>query len=316
MRIAIASFAGMPPEFRDDEVLMERLRQRGAEVVRHPWDDPSVDWPSFDLVVGRSVWDYVLRHDEFLAWLDAAGPRLENAPELMRWNSDKRYMGDLAGMGVPVVETTYVEPGAAPPPIESDVVVKPSISAGGRDTGRFGPRSAAAGAALIERITSTGGTAMVQPFLASVDSLGETAVVMIDGELSHVLRKGAILAADEVAPVRTDDELGVAEVMYDPDLVLAGTAEDDELGLAERVIEALRERFGVTPLYARVDMLRSADGGPVLLELEAIEPNLYFDQAPGAAERLADAIVARASAESTASARPSSTSSRTWGKSP
>jgi hypothetical protein len=294
MRIAIASFAGMPPEFRDDEILMEQLRLRGADVVRHPWDDPSVDWPAFDLVVGRSVWDYVLRHDEFMAWLDVVGPRLENSRELMRWNSDKRYMGDLAAMGVPVVATTYVEPGMPAPAIDSEVVVKPSISAGGRDTGRFGPSSAEAGTALVERITSAGGTAMVQPFLASVDTAGETAVVTIDGEVSHVLRKGAILAADEVAPVRTDDDLGVAEVMYDPDLVLAGTAEDDELELAERVIGAIRERFGVTPLYARVDMLREAGGEPVLLELEAIEPNLYFDQAPGAAERLADAIVARA----------------------
>jgi glutathione synthase/RimK-type ligase-like ATP-grasp enzyme len=295
MRIAIASFSGMPPEFRDDEILMEQLRLRGAEVLRRPWDDAAVDWPSFDLVVGRSVWDYVLRHDEFMAWLEIVGPRLENSRELMRWNSDKRYLGDLAEMGVPVVETTYVEPGMQPPPIDSEVVIKPSISAGGRDTGRFGPGSAAGGSALIERITSSGGTAMVQPFLASVDSAGETAVVMIDGELSHVLRKGAILAADVVAPVRTDDELGVAEVMYDPGLVLAGTADDDELQLAERMIAAIRERFGVTPLYARVDMLRESDGTPVLLELEAIEPNLYFDQAPGAAERLADAIVARAS---------------------
>jgi hypothetical protein len=183
-----------------------------------------------------------------------------------------------------------------PPSIESEVVVKPAISAGGRDTGRFGPASAAAGRALIERIILSGGTAMVQPYLASVDSAGETAVVMIAGEVSHVLRKGAILAADGVAPVRTDDDLGVAEVMYDPDLVLAGTADDDELRLAERVIDAVRERFGVTPLYARVDMLRESEGAPVVLELEAIEPNLYFDQAPGAVERLADAIVARAAA--------------------
>ena len=106
-------------------------------------------------------------------------------------------------------------------------------------------------------------------------------------------------ADDEISVMvrtRTDDELGVAEVMYDPDLVLAGTAEPDELELAERVVAMVRNRFGTVPLYARVDMLRAADGSPVLLELEAIEPNLYFEQAPGSAERLADAIVARAAA--------------------
>ena len=286
----------MPPQFRDDELLLEQLKERGADVVRHPWDDASIDWPSFDLVVGRSVWDYVLRHDEFVAWLDSVGPRLENAAALMRWNSDKRYLADIRDDGVPVVETDYVGPGDAVPAITAEVVIKPSISAGGRDTGRFGPNSADEAVALIEKITSAGGTAMVQPFVASVESEGETAVVMIAGEVSHVLHKRSLLEADEVAPVRTDDDLGVAEVMYDPDLVLAGTAEPDQLELAATVIEAVRVRFGTTPLYARVDMLRGPDGSPILLELEAIEPNLYFDQAPGSVERLADAIIARATA--------------------
>ena len=286
----------MPPQFRDDELLLEQLKQRGADSVRHPWDDVSIDWPSFDLVVGRSVWDYVLRHDEFVAWLDSVGPRLENAAELMRWNSDKRYLADIRDDGVPVVDTDYIEPGDPVPEIDAEVVIKPTISAGGRDTGRFGPSSADAAVALIERITHAGRTAMVQPFVASVESEGETAVVMIAGEVSHVLHKRSLLEADEVAPVRTDDELGVAEVMYDPELVLAGTAEPDQLELAAKVIDAVGERFGATPLYARVDMLRGPDGSPILLELEAIEPNLYFDQAPGAVERLADAIIARATA--------------------
>lgn len=286
----------MPPQFRDDELLLEQLRDRGADAVRHPWDDPSVDWPSFDLVVGRSVWDYVLRHDEFLAWLDSVGPRLENTAALMRWNSDKRYLADIRDDGVPVIETDYVGPGDEVPEIAAEIVIKPTVSAGGRDTGRFGPRSAGEAVALIKRITSTGRTAMVQPFVASVESDGETAVVMIAGEVSHVLHKRSLLEADEVAPVRTDDELGVAEVMYDPELVLAGTAEPDQLELAQRVIRAVRERFGSTPLYARVDMLRGPGGAPILLELEAIEPNLYFDQAPGAVGRLADAIVTRAKA--------------------
>ena len=287
----------MPPQFRDDELLLEELRGRDADAVRHPWDDASVDWQSFDLVVGRSVWDYVLRHDEFVAWLDSVGPRLENAAPLMRWNSDKRYLADIRDDGVPVVETEYIGPDDEVPEIGAEVVIKPTISAGGRDTGRFGPNSADQAFALIEKITATGGTAMVQPFVASVESEGETAVVMIAGEVSHVLHKRSLLEADEVAPVRTEDDLGVAEVMYDPDLVLAGSAAPDQLELAGRVIAAVRRRFKTTPLYARVDMLRDAGGSPVLLELEAIEPNLYFDQAPGSVERLADAIIVRAQAD-------------------
>lgn len=296
MRISIASFRGMTPEFRDDDLLLACLAERGADASAHPWDEPGVDWDAPDLVVARTVWDYVLRYEEFIAWLGTVGAPVENVPELIRWNSDKRYLADLASVGVPVVETTFIAPGEAPPPIEGEVVVKPSISAGGRETGRFGAASADAAARLIERIGAAGRTAMVQPYLGSVETGGETAVVMVDGQVSHVLRKGAMLRADEVAPVRLDDELGVAEAMYDPDLVLASTAERDEIALAEEVIGEVSRRFDSTPLYARVDMLRDEGGAPVLLELEAVEPNLYFPQAPGAAERLADAIIARARA--------------------
>ncbi len=292
VRVAIASIEGIPAEFRDDELLVERLAGRGAEAAIRPWDDGDVDWDTYDLVVIRSTWDYTQRLQEFVAWAERVGERLENAPAIIGWNSDKRYLGDLGDAGLPVVETHYVEPGETPAPIEAEVVIKPTISAGGRDTGRFGPGSAGTGIELIERIGAGGRTAMVQPFLDSVDSEGETAVVLIAGEVSHVLRKRAVLRADEVAPVR-DDAIGAAEIMYDPELVLAGTAEEDELELAARVVDEVGRRFGATPLYARVDMLRDPAGAPLVLELEAVEPNLYLEQTDDAAERLAEAIVER-----------------------
>jgi hypothetical protein len=133
---------------------------------------------------------------------------------------------------------------------------------------------------------------MVQPYYSSVDSDGEVAIVFIDGEPSHALLKRAVLRPDEVAPVR-DDVIGAAEVMYDPTLVLAASATDEQLRFARAVMAEVARRFGGPPLYARVDQIRAGDGSPVLLELEAIEPNLYFDEASGVAERLADAIVAR-----------------------
>lgn len=298
MAVAIAGFRGKPPEFRDDELLLERLAGRGIEAVAPPWDDPDVDWDAFDLVVARSPWDYTSRLDQFLAWTRSVGAPLENRADVIAWNSDKRYLADLADAGVPVVETTFVAPGDELPAIETEVVVKPTLSAGARNTGRFRPELAAEAFALIERIRELDRTAMVQPFLASVETVGETAVVTVGGEVSHVLRKRSLLRADEVAPVRTGDELGVAEVMYDPDLVVPSEAASDELELASAVLGAVHERFGVTPLVARVDMLRDGDGGdPVVLELEAIEPNLYLTGTPGAADRLVDAIVARIAAE-------------------
>jgi len=296
VRVAIASFTGKPAEFGDDEMLVGLLRERGVDAASPAWDDAAADWDSFDLVVARSPWDYTWRLSEFLAWADSIGERLENPPAVIRWNSDKHYLADLSAAGLPVVETAYVEPGEPAPAIDREVVIKPAVSGGARDTGRFGPGSAAEAVELIERIGARGEAAMVQPFVPSVESSGETAVILIAGELSHVLRKGALLAPDEVAPVREGDALGVAEIMYDPGLVVAGTADDDEIELAHRILAEVRQRFSRTPLIARVDMLRDADGSPLLLELEAIEPNLYFEQGPGAAERLADAIVARAAA--------------------
>lgn len=293
VRITLATFEGMPAEFDDDEVLVAKLRERGARVDYVPWSDPKADWASADLVYARSPWDYPTRHSEFVEWVRGVRAPLENAPELIVWNSDKRYLADLAAEGLPVVETAYVAPGGSPPEIDSEVVIKPTISAGARRTGRFGPASADLGRELITRITADGGTAMIQPFLGSVEAGGETAVVLVAGEVSHALHKRALLAADQIAPIR-DDGLGVAEVMYDPDLVVAGAAEADELELSARVLAAVEHRFGTVPLIARVDMLRDERGNPVLLELEAIEPNLYFAHAPGAADRLADAIVARA----------------------
>jgi hypothetical protein len=293
MRIALATCRVMPEQFTDDQLVIGELRALGADVTYEPWD-ADIEWSGFDAVAVRSPWDYSHRRNEFVAWADAAGPSLHNSADLLRWNSDKSYVADLDEAGLPVVETAFLEPGEGWAGDDREVIVKPAVSAGARDTGRFGPSLHDDGRALIERIHESGRTAMVQPFLSSVDELGETALVFIDGEFTHSLRKRAVLRPDEVAPVRTTD-LMVAEAMYDPELVLAGEYEDDELDLAKRIVAYITERFGYVPLYARVDMLRDPDGVPVVLELEAVEPNLYFNEYPDGAGRLARAIAERAS---------------------
>ena len=293
VQIAIASFKSMPPEFRDDHRLSEALGARGATVSIEPWDSDEAEWEGFDAVVVRSTWDYSLRREEFLRWADSIGARLHNSAELIRWNSDKRYLGDLAEEGIPVVATHYLAPDDPPPPLAGDVVVKPNVSAGGRDTGRFGPQKHGDALDLIAAIQASGRTAMVQPYQPTVDSVGETAVLCIDGEPVHSLRKRAVLRPDEVAPVR-DDGVGAAEAMYDPELVSAAEAREVELEHARAVVAQVAARFGYLPLYARVDTIRGEDGEPRLLELEAIEPNFYLDQVPATAEVVADAILARA----------------------
>jgi glutathione synthase/RimK-type ligase-like ATP-grasp enzyme len=292
MRVAIVTFTGLPPEFADDQRLAAALEDLGVESERIAWDEPNANWRQFGAVVIRSTWDYARRRDEFLAWAESAGDRLHNSAAVLRWNSDKLYLGELAEAGFATVSTTYVAPADSIGELGGEIVVKPTISAGGRDTGRFGPAAHEGAQSLIAAIQASGRTAMVQPYQPSVDSAGETAVVCLNGEPSHVLRKRAVLGADEIAPVR-DDALGAAEIMYDPGLVTAGEASERELALAREVIAHVAARFGYMPLYARVDLLQDADGMPLVLELEAVEPNLYLDQVEGASQRVAEAIVAR-----------------------
>jgi hypothetical protein len=283
MRIAFATCAAMPDGTDDDRPAAAAL---GATF--EVWTDPGVDWSAYDRVVVRSIWDYHQDVGAFVAWCRAVGAaRLRNRPELIAFNVDKTYLADLA---VPTVPTTFVAPGAALPHLDGELVVKPNVSAGARDTGRFGPDTHDEATALITRITASGRTALVQPYLAEVDQHGETAMVHFHGQLSHVLRKRAVLAADEVAPVADRGGLAVAAVMLDDDLVGPGSATDAELRLARQVLDEVAGRFGGPPLYARVDVLRGPSGTPVLLELEVTEPALYLAVAPGSLERFVAAV--------------------------
>jgi glutathione synthase/RimK-type ligase-like ATP-grasp enzyme len=281
MRVAFATCSDFPDGWRDDQPAAGLL---GAEF--RVWEDPSVDWMAFDRVVIRSAWDYTASVDAFLAWCEAVGAqRLRNAPALVAFNADKRYLAELSAATVP---TVFVEPGAPPPHLDGEVVVKPNVSAGARDTGRFGPRTHDEARALIARIQAGGRVALVQPYLAAVDEHGETALVFLGGELSHVLRKRAVLAPDEEAPL-AEGEHAPAAAMLDDDLVTAGTATPAERELAHAIIAEISARFG-TPVYARVDLVTDGRGEPVLLELEVIEPELYLATAPGSSERLAAAV--------------------------
>jgi hypothetical protein len=281
VRVAFATCSALPDGCDDDHRAASLL---GAEY--RSWDDPGVDWEAFDRVVIRSTWDYTTRVDGFVAWCRRVGrQRLRNSPDLVAFNADKRYLAQLAA---PTVPTVYLAPGDALPRLDGDVVVKPSISAGARDTGRFGPTAHGAARSLIERIQSSGRVALVQPYIESVDHRGETALVFLGGELSHVVRKRPILERDEVAPL-ADGDLAPARAMLREDLVALDTAGGAELRLARQAVREISTAFG-TPLYARVDVVMGPDAEPLLLEFEAIEPCLYLSASAGAPKRMADAV--------------------------
>ncbi len=294
---ALALDEDMPP-------LVDALARLGATVSTPCWDDAAVDWSSFDLALLRSTWNYVEHIDEFRAWTRrcAQQTRLFNPPEVVNWNTDKHYLAHLHRAGVPVVPSRFVEPGENPQAALQhfltgaadslnagravgfdQFVIKPSIGAGSRDTARYLRTDADRALAHLARlVVDERRSALLQPYLASVDEVGETALIYFGGQASHAIRKGPLLQLDSA----------LVAGLFAPEEITARQAGADEHALAAAAHLAIP--FD-PPLYARIDMIRDDRGGAVILELELTEPSMFFAHAPGSADRLAVLLLARAS---------------------
>lgn len=301
-RLALATCAALPDLDPDDGPLREALQARGVEVDAVVWDDPTVDWATYADVVIRSTWDYTDRPVQFADWTRRVErtSRLHNPADVVTWNIDKTYLRDLEGIGVPIVPTIWLDPernfdGRAIHtrfPAFGDFVIKPTVSAGSRDTGRYAADETPSRSLAIthaKNLLGVGRRVMLQRYLRQVDTVGETALVYVDGEFSHAVRKGALLDG----PFRAEQTEGV---LYRREVMQPREASAAERAVADQVVAALPQ---VLPgldgplLYTRVDLIPDDDGNPVLLELELTEPSLFFAHAPGSVERFADAIAAR-----------------------
>lgn len=254
--ILIATCEEWPNLHPDDRGLLAAFAERDMGAAPAVWNDPDVDWPQADAVLLRSTWDYSRTRDAFLRWLEGLSVPVFNPPAMIRWNTDKRYLDTLGLRGVPVVPTVYVDPGHSAPetPLAAQCVVKPSVSAGSQDTIRLEGDNRPAIERQVARIHRQGKTAMIQPYLANVDSAGETALLFIDGEFSHSVRKGPMLP--EVGRLATDG-------LFAAEAIESRAASAAELELGFQVIRALPFE---TPVYTRVDLIPGADGAPVVLE--------------------------------------------------
>ena len=269
----------------DDDLapLQQACAAEGLRADIVAWDDPTVSWSRFDAVLLRSTWDYTRRLPEFLDWCErvAARTRLLNPIEVVRWNVDKHYLGEIAARGVPVIESHYLEPGDDPATLPElpEFVLKPCVGAGSRGARRFVAAERDAALAHARELLAQGHSVLQQPYLAQVDALGETALIFFEGRFSHAIRKGPLLRRGEAA----------TRALFAPEHIAARAPSDEERAVARLVVASLPfERLA----YARVDLLPSPQG-PQLLELELTEPSLFFATAPGAAERFAKTLAAR-----------------------
>lgn len=282
--------------------LIAALNEAGVAHQVVCWDAVDVDWSQFAAVVLRSPWDYVPRLPEFLSWAErvSALTRMLNPLPLIRWNTDKRYLEDLRRAGVATVPGRFVAPAdpaaevitdflslstdTSAPEAFQEFVIKPCIGAGSKDAARYHRDEFSAALTHLQRLLDRGDHVLLQPYLDRVDAEGETALIFIDGQFSHAIRKGPLLhraSAPSAALFRVED---IAPRI--PDAV--------EIALAERALKSLADdpRFAsASPLlYARVDLLRLPDGSPCVLELETTEPSLFFAHAPGSAARFVQAL--------------------------
>jgi O-ureido-D-serine cyclo-ligase len=280
----------------DDDLapLLQACAAAGVDATARAWDDPSVGWSRFDAVVVRSTWDYTQRLAEFRDWCArvAAVTRLVNPLPVIQWNSDKHYLADLAGRGVPVVSTRFVELDHEPLPAlqgflaehprAAEFVVKPSVGAGSRDAKRYSRAQEFAAANHIARLLDAGHGVMLQPYLTSVDRDGETGLILFNGAFSHAIRKGPLLAADADA----------TSGLFATEAIAPRVPDAGELNLAHLALEAMQRSLDLSdpPTYARVDLIRDDAGEPQLLELELCEPSLFLNCAKGSAERFADIL--------------------------
>ena len=264
--------------------LSAALEATGATAELVAWDDPSLQWDHFDTVVVSSTWDSVDRPGEYLAWTARVSEctRLVNPATVLAWGLDKTHQRNLSERGVPVIPTTWVEPGHAWQPPGSEFVVKPAVSAGSRSTARYRPGESEAARRHVHDLHRVGQIVMLQPYIPAVGSAGETDIIFFGGTYSHAVRKRPILQPGRGVVDRPWEQLAWDGLI---------TPAPAELEAAELVMEHTAQLCGSIPTYARVDLVAGLEGEPLLLEIEVIDPLLSFDLHPPAAATLARLVV-------------------------
>lgn len=292
-RIGIVTDEDWPDLTDSDQLLADELEDRGHVVEPAVWDDETLDWTRFDLLVVRSCFSYYETPDAFRDWLDrreASGTIVVNPVSVIRWNMHKFYLQELIDAGVDVLETVFVDSGEAVE-LESILrdrdweaaVVKPAIATSSANAWRTDLESATADQERFESALADGDR-LVQAFAPEIAD-GERSLVFIDETFSHAWR--SIPAEGEF---RSHGSFGGTSEVYDPP--------DQLVEQAVTVLDDAREIAGQDSpeapgfSYARVDGIER-DGRFVLMELELVEPFLGLHRSDDAPDRLADAVLKR-----------------------
>jgi glutathione synthase/RimK-type ligase-like ATP-grasp enzyme len=277
-RVAIVTCEGNDLD-PDSPILLGALADAGVDARMVIWDDEDADFESFDLNVIRSTWNYPSRLSQFLEWASGV-TRLENPYPVIEYSTDKHYLGDLARRGHAVVPSVFCDVGSEAVFPDEDFVVKPCVGVGSIDAERYRADNVSAARRHVEMLHASGRDVLIQPYVQSVDVVGERALVFVDGQFTHAMTKAAMLNT----PASDRDMLFRHKQMSKVDV------EPGAIDFAQRVLSDLGyQRL----LYARVDLV-GYEGGWAVMELELVEPSLFLSYDEQAAVKLAQAIKRRA----------------------
>ncbi len=291
LRCAYLTMESLEGFFCSDSLTYQPLRDLGWSVEEVPWRKANVDWPRFDVVVIRSPWDYFKSPQAFLEVLEQierSGTRLANSLRVVKWNSDKAYLRELEAHGIEIVPTLWndslaqsdldaafdrfaAEVVANKQNTCQEIVVKPTVGAGAWDTFRLSRQAPETFAEAMEAFASR--PVMIQPFLDSIIERGEFSLFFFGDEFSHCISK-----LPKPGDFRVQEEHGGLIQLCQP--------ESDMLSMSQRVLSVIGEPL----LYARVDLVYLPSGELAVIEVELIEPSLYFGYDERSASRFAAAV--------------------------
>lgn len=265
----------------DDAILTNALEALEIKVTRRSWSDASFDWSGTRFILVRTTWDYFDRFDEFVTWLNETSKKTQfiNSIDLIKWNMDKHYLQDLQNKDVNIVETHFIPKKSDKNLVDyfnefnlNEAVLKPAISGSARHTYRLNKNNVASYNSIFTTLISNEDM-LLQPFQNNVVENGEIALMLMDGQFTH-----AVLKRSQPGDFRVQDDFGGTLHEYQPS--------SEEIHFAEKAVAVCPDK----PLYARVDIIHDNNGKLAVMELEIIEPELWFRRFPPAANTLANAI--------------------------
>lgn len=298
-KVTLATSSAMSNLYHGEEGLLDALAERGCDPSIKIWNDPDVDWTDAGTVIVRSVSDYPLQRQAFLEWTKKV-PRILNHPDILEWNTHKTYLRSLEKRGLPTIPTAWLEPEQNLSkhqihtrfPASGEFIVKPAVSSGVRDIGRYTTVSTAqrqAAIAQVQQLLGAGRTVMLQRYLEEIDTHGEISLVFFNGLVSHAVEKRAVL-----------HPATITEPTMHEAVVTAEAADHIAWQWGERIRRVLhayvRERIGRDEqfLFNRVDIVPDDEGSFRVMEVSLVDADLYLAATPEALGNFADAISVRA----------------------